>query len=95
MLSTEINIVGLILSTMGALILIWTPANIYLRSLFNEEYKKQIEQDALNKTVGVWGGKYIKKSIFYKRNINYYRDNFFGFLFLIIGFILQLWSLVV
>ena len=90
-----LNLIGLSLSTIGAIILIWTPANIYLRSLFNEEYKKQIEQDALNKTVAVLGGKDTKKSVFYKRNVNYYRDNFFGFLFLIIGFILQLWSLVI
>lgn len=88
---SEIAILGLFLDILGAIILVGFSVKKYLHSLFSKEVKKEIEDEAIAVTTNRMAGEREKmlRDPYTRGFISAYKNSFWGFLLLTIGFILQ------
>ena len=85
--------IGLLFSIIGSGILVWRTAKKYFASLFSREAKTEIEDEAIAVSYNRWASEdreTILADGIVKGYITTYRSSLWGFLFLILGFILQL-----
>ena len=85
-------IFGLGLNILGSIIIIYGSATKYFKSLLNKKAKKEIEDEAIALTTNRLAGKRedMLKDNFTLNFISNYKTAFWGFVFLILGFILQI-----
>lgn len=84
---------GLLISIIGSGILVWRTVKMHFASLFSNEVKKEIEDEAISVSYSRFGSVDRDRMLadgIVKGYIATYRSSLWGFLFLIIGFILQL-----
>jgi len=85
-------IFGLSLNILGSIIIIYSLAIKYFKSLFSKKTKREIEDEAIALTTNRLAGKReeMLKDNFVLNFISNYKTAFWGFVFLIIGFISQI-----
>jgi hypothetical protein len=85
--------IGLLFSIVGSGILVWRTAKKYFSSLFSVNARKEIENEAIAVSYSRLGSENREHMLadgIVKGYITTYRSSLWGFLFLILGFILQL-----
>lgn len=83
---------GLILDIFGTVVLIGKPSLRFIKSNFNKDIKKDLEDEAIKKSFGRLAGKREEnlKDDFVISYLGDYKNAFFAISFLILEFILQL-----
>ena len=94
-ISEILNTSGLVLNVIGSGLLLKGPAIRWFQSLFNKQIKSEIEDEAITATYAVLAPNTKEEQLANRisRNvITNYKISFFSFIFLFVGFTLQLVS---
>lgn len=80
---------GLLLNTVGAIVIIRRSAFMYVRSLCSKEAKGKIIEEAISAHYGRMGGPGIENDPFVRGYVASFQSSFWGFLMIVLGFVLQ------
>jgi hypothetical protein len=95
--SSKLLVIGLLLNILGSLILIWRSAIIFLKSIFSSDYRKNMEDEAIDTQSARYAANTRTQQLedpYVREFIATYKKSFYGLLLLIIGFIMQILSVV-
>ncbi|OGQ82883.1 MAG: hypothetical protein A3F90_20165 [Deltaproteobacteria bacterium RIFCSPLOWO2_12_FULL_60_19] len=87
--------VGLVLSIIGSIILVWRATKTYFASWFSVEAKRRIEDEAISVSfnrLGMGNREAMVADSIAQGFIATYKSSFWGFILLILGFLFQFWG---
>ena len=81
---------GLALDVIGALVIIWWAAWMFIRSWFSKEAKKELMLYAMSLAYGRTLSKDVPSDPHYKRVYGNFKASFVGSMLLVLGFVAQI-----
>jgi len=81
---------GLILNTVGAVVIIRRSAFMYVKSWFSKEAKGKIMEEAISTHYARVGGAGMENDPFVRGYVATFRSSFWGFLMIVAGFVARL-----